>query len=195
MKRFILSSLLLALFCCNVYSADEGNIYTYFVTNPDGQYETLFLNYDRNVDVNGKNYQQYVGSYLDRTYADSIILLRREGKKYFCHDTQTSEEHLLFDFGLQKGDIFTDDFSGTVYDVVDVRDSLINDSLHRLIEIRDCEGTGKHDIWLEDVGSIYTGILPKNKFKDVVCSSISNFIILSKKTWSIQLISSQTPRK
>ena len=167
MKSFFLTSIFLALFFCNAYSADEGNIYTFFVTTLDNQTETLFLNYDRNVEVNGKNYQQYIGSYHDKNYADSLVLLRREEEKYFYYDSQTSEEHLLFDFNLQKGDTFTDYFSGTMYDVIDVRDSLINDSLHRLIEIRDCESTGKHDIWIEDVGSIYTGILPKNKFKNV----------------------------
>ena len=110
MRRIILTNIFLALFFCNAYSADEGIIYTYFVTTPDGQYETLFLNYDRNVEVDGKNYQQYVGSYLDRSYADPV-LLRREEKKYFYYDSRTSEEHLLFDFDLQKGDTFTDDFS------------------------------------------------------------------------------------
>ena len=128
MKKFFLTNLLLALLCCNVYSSDKGSIYTYFVTTPNGQDETLFLNYDRNVEVGGKNYQQYVGSYLDRSYADPV-LLRREEKKYFYYDSRTSEEHLLFDFDLQKGDAFTDDFSGIVYDVVDVRDSLVNNNL------------------------------------------------------------------
>ena len=167
MRKLIIISLFLALFFCNAYSADEGNIYTYFVTTPNNQTETLFLNYDRNVEMDGKNYQQYVASNLYRTYADSLVLLRKEDSKYFYYDSRTSEEKMLFDFSLQKGDTFTDDFSGTVYNVVDVRDSLVNDSLCRLIEIRDCEGTGKHDIWMEDVGSIYTGILPKNKFRDV----------------------------
>ena len=146
----------------------------------------MFLNYDRNIEVDGKNYQKYVGSYIDRTYADSLVLLRKEDKKYFYYDSQTSEEHLLFDFSLQKGDTFTDDFSGTVYNVVDVRDSLVNDSLRCLIEIRDPEGAGKHDIWMEDVGSIYTGILPKDRFKDVLllicyhfCYSIKEDVVYS----------------
>ena len=186
MRRFILTNLFLAIFCCNAYSAYEGNIYTFFVTTTEGGHETVFLNYDRNIEVDGKNYQKYVGSYIDRTYADSLVLLRKEDKKYFYYDSQTSEEHLLFDFSLQKGDTFTDDFSGTVYNVVDVRDSLVNDSLRCLIEIRDPEGAGKHDIWMEDVGSIYTGILPKDRFKDVLllicyhfCYSIKEDVVYS----------------
>ena len=144
-------------------SAVEENHYTYLVVSPEGQCKTLYLNSYNEVVVNGNKYWSYTGFYEGGSGMDNMVLLRQEGEKYFCYDTEHEVEHLMFDFGLQKGNTFTDRFSGIEYEVTDVRDTIANDVTLKLIELQSSDDNDKHDIWMEDVGSIYTGILPASE--------------------------------
>ena len=168
MKKTSLWFLLLSLF----YIADAHEIETssqiLFLTTPEGQHVTLGISQSGMFTANGKDYMNYSGTNLgdnDWYYEDSLFYLRKDGTKYFYYDSKTCLEHLLFDFDLKEGNAFTNDFEGTVYKVTDVRDTLVNDETLRLIELQN--SNGKSDIWMEGVGSIYTGILPpQEKYKD-----------------------------
>jgi len=165
MKRTIILCLLLSIF----YSAGaykiETSSHVYFVITQEGQYATLGVVPSTLLSVDEKEYMNYMGVILgdeERLLVDSLLMLRKDGTKYLCYDSKTHSEHLLFDFGLKKGDTFTNDFDGTTYKVTDVRDSLVNDEKLCLVELLSQEG--KQDVWLEGVGSLYTGILYANEF-------------------------------
>lgn len=141
-------------------SAKEfGNTFYYFVITPDGQYKLMHLWHygQEQVIVNGKEYKRYDWSGENESTVDSMVILRQDGKKCFCYDTKTNTEHLMFDFGLQKGDTYFNDFDNTEYEVTDVRDTIIRGESRLLIEL--CGQGGKGDIWVERTGSIYTGIM------------------------------------
>ena len=160
MKRCICVFFLLFLLWGIDVSAIGRSVYTYFIITPEGEYKTLFIQAYNEVVINEKKYMSYSGFYEGEAALDNEVLLRQDGEKYFCYDVAHEIEHLMFDFGLQKGNTFTDGFSGIKYDVIDVRDTIANDVTRKLIELQSCDGEDKHDIWMEEVGSIYTGILP-----------------------------------
>ena len=160
MKRYILLYLLLSLFYSVGAYEIETSSHIYFIITPEGQYVTLGIAPDGVFSVNDKEYTKYLGTILgdeEWLYVDSILQFRKDGTRCFCYDRKTDSEHLLFDFSLKKGDRFIDDFNETNYEVTDVRDTLVNNESLRLIELQDANGN--HDIWMEGIGSIYTGIL------------------------------------
>ena len=167
MKKIIISCLLLCL--CNAFGFAQEGLNgdatfhgTYFVITPEGQYATLYVEPYQEVMINEHRYRLYSGYFENIKYVDSLFLLRQDETKYFYYDIKEESEHLLFDFGLEKGDTYTDSFSGEEYEVTDVRDTLVSDRSQRLIELQS-QG-GKHDIWMEGIGSIYTGIMRPNDY-------------------------------
>ena len=162
MKRCICACFILFLLWGIDVSA-IGGVYTYIIITPEGENKTLYLEAYNEVVVNENKYISYSGFYEGGGSLDNEVLLRQDGDKYFCYDAEHETEHLMFDFGLQKGNTFTDGFNGIVYEVIDVRDTIANDVTQKLIELQSCDGNGKRDVWMEEVGSIYTGILPANE--------------------------------
>ncbi len=148
---------------------DISRYFSYFIVTPESQYETMNLWYQRKkyVAADGKEYLQYGGYFREDSIVDAMVLLRQEEAKCFCYDTNTDTEHLLFDLGLQKGDSYYDDFNNIEYEVTDVRDTIVNNESLCLIELMSQDG--RHDIWLEGCGSIYTGILKANASCEDVC--------------------------
>lgn len=137
---------------------DIMNYSTYFTITQEHQYVTLYIEpWWRSVKKNEKEYTMFSGNFKGINYVDTLMLLRQDEAKCYFYDTKTGTEHLLFDFSLQKGDVYNDDFNNIEYEVTDVRDSIIGNESLRLIELISQEG--KHDIWLEGIGSIYTGLL------------------------------------
>lgn len=165
MKSTLLIFLL--LFLCNAigFAKEDSNVAanfqgTYFVVTPEGLYETLYIEPHQDVMLGGQRYWRYSAYFEGNKYEESFLLLRQDGTKFFCYDTGTNSEHLLFDFGLEQGDTFADTFNGEEYRVTDVRDTLANNRSLRLIELRNEEG--KRDVWMEGIGSVYTGIMRAN---------------------------------
>ena len=164
-------------FFCRVFALEVGNGSSYCVVTQDGQCHVLELWSQRSVSFNGKVYIPYTGVFDDGSHVDNIIFLRQDGMKFFLYETEEETEHLMFDFGLQKGDMFTDSFSGSTYEVEDIRDTIINEYSRQLIELHSLNNESLHDVWMIGIGSIYTGIIPcNNYFKHaymLVCEGIS----------------------
>ena len=141
---------------------DISRYFSYFVVTPESHHETMNLWYQwkKYVATDGKEYLQYGGYFGEDSIVDAMVLLRQEEAKCFCYDTNTNTEHLLFDFGLQKGDSYYDDLNNTEYEVTDVRDTIVNNESLCLIKLMSQDG--RYDIWLEGIGSIYTGIMKDN---------------------------------
>ncbi len=131
---------------------------TYFIITPEGQYSTLYVEPQwEKVARNEKEYTRFSGNYDDLNYVDTLLLLRQVQKKVFSYDTKTDTEHLLFDFGLRKGETYYDDINNQEYEVTDVRDSVVAGESLLLLELMSRDG--RHDVWLEGIGSVYTGIM------------------------------------
>lgn len=167
MNRCFILGVFFFFFCqANAFEIG-GNMLTYFITTHEGKNMTLYITPRPEITIQGKAYMSFSGYFTNNTeenYVENLILLRRDGAQYFCYDSKTESEHLVFDFGLQKGDSYIDDFNNIEYEVTDVRDTLLYDQSLQLIELQSKGGEGKRDIWVESIGSIYNGILPTNDY-------------------------------
>lgn len=176
MKRILFLYILL-LFCGITVFAEDVSIYTYFIITPKGEYQTLYFAPHKEVKINEKYYISYSGFFDTDSLVEDMFFIRKDELKYFCYDKKCQTEHLLFDFNLQKGDTYTDDFSNITYEVTDVRDTIINTRTLKLIELQGRDSDGKHDVWIENVGSVYTGLLPVNEYcKDIYLLTNNHFV-------------------
>ena len=109
--------------------------------------------------VAGKTYQVIERTGVDMT-ADTL-LYRQEGKKVFRHTEKDGTDILLFDFGLNEGDEFVT-HDGETWIVADIDEEYQNwDNTNRKFVLTGKEDGEQKDVWVEDVGSLYTGILTR----------------------------------
>ena len=109
--------------------------------------------------VTGKTYQVIERTGVDMT-ADTL-LYRQEGKKVFRHTENDGTDILLFDFGLNEGDEFVT-HDGETWIVADIDEEYQNwDNTNRKFVLTGKEDGEQKDVWVEDVGSLYTGILTR----------------------------------
>ena len=87
------------------------------------------------------------------------LLYRQEGDKVYRYSETEKRDILLFDFGLNVGDDFiTPD--GEVWTVDKIKETAeYNDWAEKKITLKGKEDGEIKDVWLEHVGSLYTGIL------------------------------------
>lgn len=87
------------------------------------------------------------------------LLYRQEGDKVYRYSETEKKDILLFDFGLNVGDDFiTPD--GEVWTVDKIKETAeYNDWAEKKITLKGKEDGEIKDVWLEHVGSLYTGIL------------------------------------
>ena len=101
----------------------------------------------------------------DRTIKPDTLLYRQEGDKVICRLPDETEAVLL-DYGLAKGDVFTDS-RGEQFQVVDTGyfadiDPYIwyyEDKTPRMLRLQSL-WDGSEDVWIEGIGSMTWGILP-----------------------------------
>ena len=95
----------------------------------------------------------------------SNLYFREKDAKVYRYDEQSSTEHLAFDFTLSVGDSFkkSDGTKWEVYekgqakDLPSYFDKFYPDRI--MLKLREKGNESHEDIWIEGVGSIYTGIL------------------------------------
>lgn len=101
----------------------------------------------------------------DRTIKPDTLLYRQEGDKVICRLPDETEAVIL-DYGLAKGDVFTDS-RGEQFHVVDTGyfadiDPYIwyyEDKTPRMLRLQSL-WDGSEDVWIEGIGSMTWGILP-----------------------------------
>ena len=123
------------------------------LSSKDGQNETF----------GSHSYVQYQiqTSIYDKYY----FYFRQDGDRIFRYDESTGEEYVVFDFGLEKGDIFTDS-KGNDFIVNEVKDTVVIQDINgkdkgtfkKLILSGKTDST-MHDEWLEGAGSLNTSLL------------------------------------
>ena len=87
------------------------------------------------------------------------LLYRQEGDRVYRYSETEKKDILLFDFGLNEGDEFITP-NGEVWTVDKVKQTAqYNDWTEKTITLKGKEDGEIKDVWLEHVGSLYTGIL------------------------------------
>ena len=106
---------------------------------------------------NGTTYQ-VIERKKNGNVTDSL-LYRQEGNRVYRYSETEKKDILLFDFGLNEGDDFIAP-GGEVWTVGEIRQTAeYNDWMEKKIVLKGKEDGAVKDVWLEHVGSLYTGIL------------------------------------
>ena len=106
---------------------------------------------------NGTTYQ-VIERKKNGNVTDSL-LYRQEGNRVYRYSETKKKDILLFDFGLNEGDDFIAP-GGEVWTVDEIRQTAeYNDWMEKKIVLKGKEDGAVKDVWLEHVGSLYTGIL------------------------------------
>lgn len=87
------------------------------------------------------------------------LLYRQEGNRVYRYSETEKKDILLFDFGLNVGDDFITP-NGEVWTVEKVKQTArYKEWAEKMITLKGKEDGAVKDVWLEHVGSLYTGIL------------------------------------
>ncbi len=106
---------------------------------------------------NGTTYQ-VIERKKNGNVTDSL-LYRQEGNRVYRYSETEKKDVLLFDFGLNEGDDFIAP-GGEVWTVDEIRQTAeYNDWMEKKMVMKGKEDGTVKDVWLEHVGSLYTGIL------------------------------------
>jgi len=117
------------------------------------------------------------------------LLLRQEGKKVFRYSEKNKMEVELFDFGLNEGDEFTTE-DGVRMKVEKVADSsVLDNSLPTITYGRTLWLTGTDDktisdVWVEDVGSIYHGMMSNAILQEIDAPELKSVYYLFRANMS-----------
>ena len=104
--------------------------------------------------INNKSYKKLITNELTRNY---LAALRQENNRVYAVFEQTTQEYVLFDFGLKVGDIVKDPFEAGMMRVEQVDTVLVDGKECRRLYMwayYDNEETvnGLVDIWVEGIG-------------------------------------------
>lgn len=98
------------------------------------------------------------------------LLYRQDDNKVYRYDETAEDDVLLYDFGSGIGDVFryadgSEAVVGNVYaDVREYADVNYCSASYKTLELRDALSGKVKDVWVEGLGSLYTGILTASDF-------------------------------
>lgn len=135
---------------------EDGKVWTYHFNNDLREfYESLAVSGDTIVD--NKSYKKIV----DTESGNYCYGMREEGQKVFAVYPNHSGEQLLYDFGLNVGDVFQlyDDDNGSDPNawatVVSVDTVVVGSRAFRVLDVRPKDMMGWSNWWVEGIGSMY----------------------------------------
>jgi protein-tyrosine phosphatase len=121
--------------------------------------------------INGKTYKVFQELYYS---VESILYksyyFRQEGDRVYRYYDDIGEEIVVYDFGLSRGDIITKkgQIRLRVADVGKACDYLgyagTGGRERRMIKLEGADDMSTQDIWIEGLGSVYTGLLDKEDY-------------------------------
>jgi len=141
--------------------------------------------------VNGKEYSDVLVSTYPAFYdyyvnPDQFLVLhyRAEDSRVYRFDEEKGEDVLMFDYDLSLGDEVVDG-DGNKYEVVEVTNvgkltkyTELNDEL-KVFKLKGLDDQDREDIWIENVGSVKTGLLRETDYSDVTDSHLLFFSFMS----------------
>lgn len=98
------------------------------------------------------------------------FLLRKEGSRIYRLSEDGQQEYLVFDYSLRVGDSFTDEY-GIEMIVTERKDTVELDNwgfpaTHILLRLESVEEPKIKDVWIDGVGSLNTGMLPRKSLTE-----------------------------
>ena len=116
---------------------------------------TIYLQIAGDTIVNGRNCKKMHHTFIDefgnKTHSETYCF--QEGDKFY-----SNEQTVMFDFGLNKGDIFSLS-SQNKYIVHQVNDTILNDGVKRkCLTMHRYEDNTFADYWIEGIGSLQMGV-------------------------------------
>ena len=111
--------------------------------------------------VNGVTYIK-----VEMDNMNNLQLLEREvDSKVFRYDDEIRQDVLILDFSLEEGDVVTVD-GGMRWKVVETGHFPEYDQYalkeNKMLRLRGVDDETLEDIWIEGVGSVYTGVIPRH---------------------------------
>lgn len=162
-----------------------GKCYMYgYGYNPDGSItgEEFVVNADNDSIVNGVKYR-----ILDSEEFGCFLFREKEEGRIYRLSEDGQQEYLVFDYNLNVGDSFTDEY-GTEMIVTERKDTLEFDNwgfpvTHILLRLESVEEPKIKDVWIDGVGSVNTGMLPRKSlrksysYKVMYCKNFVGFLV------------------
>lgn len=103
---------------------------------------------------------------------------RQEGKRVYRYDEDTQTEVLMVDYSLEMGDEVEVD-GGVRLRVVETDSAYKTSPMYglrnnKMLKLQGVEDEAMEDVWVEGVGSIYWGVLPRSIMTDVDKMYVAN---------------------
>jgi hypothetical protein len=126
--------------------------------------KSIWLKVDGSKVLDGKEYRTFLYSQNENQvqWQEYDLLLREDSGKIYSYVGEGKEERLLYDFNMQVGDSITYDFNSDalfISKVVDIKDSLINNSIRKVFYISNYLSNGWYssapEVWIESIGSLW----------------------------------------
>ena len=171
-SSFLILSLL--LFCPimsqTVWSQETRTGYvTIWVKHNDNTSERIVLceKYNGNLQVGDVEYTQFVVEYGKASY-----YWRMDGKKMMRYDVNNGEEYVIYDFGLNVGDLFEAP-DGRTLQIVEKGDTVFGEDMptFHFQKVINKDNPDDTDVWIENYGSLSTSILMRSELGDDVLDS------------------------
>lgn len=162
-----------------------GKCYMYgYGYNPDGSItgDIFAISADEDSIVNGVKYR-----ILDSEEFGCFLFREKEEGRIYRLSEDGQQEYLVFDYNLNVGDSFTDEY-GTEMVVTERKDTVELDNwgfpaTHILLCLENVEDSKIKDVWIDGVGSLNTGMLPRKSltesysYKVMYCKSFVGFLV------------------
>ena len=105
---------------------------------------------------------------------------RQEGDKIYRYDESSGNDLMLYDFGLTEGDIVEDGDGNRmrvekVFEARNLSDFSMFVDGEKAFQLRGVDDPSLEDIWIENVGSIKTGLLLASDLEGMKTASLSFF--------------------
>ena len=112
------------------------------VEEVDGiKYFKMYTNFDELSEIKGRTHEM---SLLDETTCSDVLSLWQDGGKVYCQNEDGTQMWLIFDYGLEAGDTFTDS-AGESYIV---KESMMTDASKRKKLILVSKDGSKENTWI-----------------------------------------------
>lgn len=129
---------------------------------------------DATAEIDGKTYTVARTPYVDENgdIAFQKYYFQEDGGIVYRYDPKERKSFAVFNFNLSEGDVFNSP-TGERMEVVRVERSdkypfydYNSGGDRKMLMLRGIDNNTKEDVWIEGVGSAYTGILSQSEFRD-----------------------------
>ncbi len=168
----------------NFFAIDNLDRWTTTYLTQNGMIgQTVAIRTSYKNDFNGKTYTKFDVTKLMPSREKYEFYYCQEANRVYLWSSEKSTEDLVMDFGLNVGDNFTM-LDGTVMQVEDVGDTCVFSdpysyykTKNKMLKFKNIKNPEKKDVWIEGIGSLYTGFLNMNSIDSIAESSVCYLVV------------------